>query len=100
MCSRSKSRDNSAGSQVRAELGIPEATKLLVFMYGGQPPGDWELQADSLPPGWLCIVCSGGKLPGGKPLPYNFMLADKDAYTPDLVQSLPSGIDRLSVTCT
>lgn len=73
--------------QVRAELEISEGTKILVFMYGGQPPGDWQLRADSLPKGWTCIVCSNGLLPGGKQLPHNFLLAAKDAYTPDLVRS-------------
>lgn len=73
---------------MRAELGIPEGVKMLVFMYGGQPPGDWELRADSLPEGWVCVVCSNGQPPGNKQLPHNFLLAHADAYTPDLVTSL------------
>jgi hypothetical protein len=55
-------------------------------MYGGHTPGKWHLSMDSLPPGWQCVVCSNGKLPDGKPLPANFILADKDAFTPDLVR--------------
>ena len=70
---------------MRRELGLSEAEKLVVLMFGGWPAGDWQLRADSLPADWRCIVCSGGKLPGGKPLPSNFILADKECYTPDLV---------------
>jgi len=73
-------------AQVRAELSIDEVTKVCVFMYGGHTAGKWQLHADSLPPGWVCIVCSNGKLPDGKPLPPNFILADRDAFTPDLVR--------------
>ncbi len=60
---------------------------MVVFMYSGHTPGKWQLHADSLPPGWTCIVCSNGKPPDGQPLPPNFILADKEAFTPDLVRS-------------
>ena len=66
-------------------MGISEGVRLVVFMYGGHTAGAWQLHADSLPAGWQCIVCSNGKLPEGKQLPPSFVLADKDAYTPDLV---------------
>ena len=89
-----------AGVQVRAEMGIKEGIKLVVLMYGGHTPGSWRLHADSLPPNWRCIVCSGGQLPEGMQLPSNFVLADKDAYTPDLVGYIdfephPSGANLL-----
>jgi galactokinase len=73
--------------QVRQDLGIPLQSFVVIFIYGGQPPGgDWRLEEDCLPEGWICIVCSAGKPPGNKPLPSrNFILADEDAYTPDLI---------------
>jgi hypothetical protein len=71
--------------QVRAELGVGPDTRCVVFNYGGQPPGEWKLEASCLPPGWVCVVCSGGKSPTSKPLPSNFILAAGDTYTPDLV---------------
>ena len=73
--------------QVRQDLGIPLQSLVVIFIYGGQPPGaDWILEEDCLPEGWICIVCSAGKPPGDKPLPSrNFILADEDAYTPDLI---------------
>lgn len=71
--------------QVRVELGIAEGIRMAVFIYGGQPPGEWNLQRECLPEGWVCVVCSGGKPPAGKTLPDNFMLAAADAYCPDLV---------------
>jgi hypothetical protein len=67
---------------------------MVVFMYGGQPPGDWDLRSDFLPPGWTCVVCSAGKPPCGKPLPPNFLLAKADAYTPDLVWRMDGRMDR------
>ena len=54
--------------------------------------------AQALPAGWRCIACSGGQPLGTGPLPDNFLLADADAYTPDLVCSMASQvwlIDRL-----
>lgn len=62
---------------------------MVVFIYGGQPPGDWHLREECLPKGWVCVVCAAGSPPGGHPLPSNFLLAPADAYTPDLVK--PSG---------
>lgn len=41
--------------------------------------------AQALPRGWRCLACSGGQPLGSGPLPDNFVLADVDAYTPDLV---------------
>ena len=72
-------------AQVRTELGISDEAKLVVFMYGGHTPGAWQLHDKSLPTGWQCLVCSNGKVPEGMQLPQNFILAEKDAYTPDLV---------------
>ena len=71
--------------QVFQEYGLPEAQRMVVFIYGGQPPGEWCLREESLPAGWTCIVCAAGSPPGGRALPQNFILAPADAYTPDLV---------------
>ena len=73
--------------QVRQELQLPDpATKLALFMFGAQPPGNWCLTEEMLPPGWVCVICSGGKPLTAQPLPPNFQLAAGDAYTPDLVR--------------
>ena len=80
--------------QVFQEYGLPESQRMAVFIYGGQPPGEWRLREECLPKGWTCIVCAAGSPPGGDPLPTNFILAPADAYTPDLVG--PSA--RLSVS--
>ena len=71
-------------TQVFQENGLPEAQQMGVFIYGGQPPGEWCLRKESLPAGWPCIVCAAGSPPGGRALPQNFILAPADAYTPDL----------------
>lgn len=73
--------------QVRQELQLPDpATKLALFMFGAQPPGNWCLTRETLPPGWVCVICSGGRPLTAQPLPPNFQLAAGDAYTPDLVR--------------
>ena len=72
--------------QVYIELGLPPETKLCVFIYGGQPPGEWELRESNLPEGWVCMVCSGGKpILSDKQLPSNFRLAKPDDFVPDMV---------------
>ncbi|BDA43718.1 probable galactokinase at C-terminar half [Coccomyxa sp. Obi] len=71
--------------QVYADLGLSLDQHMVVFIYGGQPPGDWHLREECLPPGWVCVVCAAGSPPGGHPLPSNFLLAPTDAYTPDLI---------------
>lgn len=72
--------------QVYIELGLPQDTKLCVFIYGGQPPGEWELRESNLPEGWVCVVCSGGKpILSDKQLPVNFRLAKPDDFIPDMV---------------
>lgn len=72
------------------ELGLSEDTHLCVFIYGGQPPGQWELKEDALPDGWVCVVCSGGKpILSDKQLPSNFRLAQPDDFIPDLVRAQP-----------
>lgn len=73
-------------SQVRKELGLSEEMNIVVFIFGGQPAGDWRMHASWLPEGWRCVVCSQGVAPGGFELPENFILAPKEAYTPDLVR--------------
>lgn len=77
---------HTAALQVYMELGLPQETKLCVFIYGGQPPGEWELRESNLPEGWVCVVCSGGKpILSGKQLPSNFCLAKPDDFVPDMV---------------
>ena len=71
--------------QVFEDLGLSLEQRMVVFIYGGQPPGDWHLRKENLPSGWVCVVCAAGSPPGGRPLPGNFLLAPPDAYTPDLV---------------
>ena len=75
--------------QVFEDLGLSPEQRMVVFIYGGQPPGDWRLREENLPGGWVCVVCAAGSPPGGRPLPGNFLLAPADAYTPDLV-SIPA----------
>lgn len=78
---------NTHALQVFIDLGLPEDMHLCLFIYGGQPPGQWELKEDALPEGWLCIVCSGGKpILSDKQLPNNFRLASPDDFIPDLVR--------------
>ena len=72
---------------MRQELQLPHpATRLALFMFGAQPPGNWCLTEETLPPGWVCVICSGGRPLTAQPLPPNFQLAAGDAYTPDLVR--------------
>jgi L-arabinokinase len=74
--------------EVRSSMGLPLDAKIACFIYGGQPPGaDWKLKESCLPAGWLCLVCSAGKPPGGDPLPPNFILVPGDSYTPDLIEA-------------
>ncbi len=74
--------------EVREALNLPQDAKIACFIYGGQPAGaDWKLKESCLPPGWLCLVCSAGKPPGGDPLPPNFILVAADSYTPDLIEA-------------
>ncbi len=75
--------------QVYSDLGLSLDQHMVVFIYGGQPPGDWHLREECLPRGWVCVVCAAGSPPGGHPLPSNFLLAPTDAYTPDLVRIKP-----------
>ncbi|WOG85756.1 hypothetical protein DCAR_0104949 [Daucus carota subsp. sativus] len=67
--------------EVRKELGIAEDVKLVILNFGGQPAG-WKLKEESLPSGWLCLVC--GSLED-QVLPPNFIKLAKDVYTPDLI---------------
>lgn len=68
-------------SEVRKELGIAEAVKVVIFNFGGQPAG-WKLREEWLPAGWLCLVCGASD---NQILPPNFIRLPKDAYTPDLI---------------
>lgn len=78
---------NCTRPQVYIELRLQEDTHLCVFIYGGQPPGEWELREENLPEGWICVVCSGGKpIVSDNKLPSNFRLAKPDDFIPDLVR--------------
>ena len=77
-------------TEVRQDMNLPSNAKIACFIYGGQPPGeDWALRAQCLPPGWLCLVCSGGRAPtnAATPLPSSFILVPQDAYTPDIIEA-------------
>ncbi|XAR63769.1 L-arabinokinase [Bertholletia excelsa] len=67
--------------EVRKELGLDEDQKVLIFNFGGQPAG-WKLKEDSLPDGWICLVCGASD---SHELPPNFRKLPKDVYTPDLI---------------
>ncbi|KAL8106975.1 L-arabinokinase-like [Apium graveolens] len=67
--------------EVRKELGIAEDVKLVILNFGGQPAG-WKLKEESLPSGWLCLVCGASE---NQVLPPNFIKLAKDVYTPDLI---------------
>jgi L-arabinokinase len=73
-------------AQVRAELGLGEEVRLLVFMFGGQSGGaHWKLGASNLPPGWKCVICHTSAPKEPATIPNNFVIAPPDAYLPDLV---------------
>ncbi|KAG2648476.1 hypothetical protein PVAP13_1NG027200 [Panicum virgatum] len=74
-------RLHKSRSEVRKELGIADAIKVVIFNFGGQPAG-WELKREWLPDGWLCLVCGASDT---QELPPNFIKLAKDAYTPDLM---------------
>ncbi|KAK1367624.1 L-arabinokinase [Heracleum sosnowskyi] len=67
--------------EVRKELGIAEDVKLVILNFGGQPAG-WKLKEESLPSGWLCLVCGASE---NQVLPPNFIKLAKEVYTPDLI---------------
>lgn len=78
------------------DLPLTPGHRLLIFIYGGQPPGEWTLDHHCLPKNWKCIVCSGGIPPGGKQsLPDNFILAAEDVYTPDLIAASDAVIGKI-----
>ncbi|KAK3244889.1 hypothetical protein CYMTET_45520, partial [Cymbomonas tetramitiformis] len=68
--------------QVRAALGIPQDTPVVLYQFGGQEAA-WKIDSSSLPEGWICLVASTKS--STDPLPPNFIRAPVDAYTPDLV---------------
>lgn len=81
----------------------PGAQKMVVFIYGGQPPGaDWKLQESCLPEDWVCVVCAGGgefqrfsKRHGSR-----FILAPPDAYTPDLIAAADCVLGKIGYGTT
>lgn len=54
--------------QVRQGLAISEGSRVCVFMFGAHAL-TLEPQEDWLPPGWVCVVCSGGKPLSAHPPP-------------------------------
>ena len=44
--------------EVRAQYGIAPDAKVVIFNFGGQKTG-WALKEEFLPPGWVCILCTG-----------------------------------------
>lgn len=74
-------RSHKSRAEVRSELGIGEDVKLVLFNFGGQQAG-WTLKQESLPEGWLCLVCAASD---NQELPPNFIKLAKDVYTPDLI---------------
>ncbi|KAL0052130.1 hypothetical protein WJX82_008344 [Trebouxia sp. C0006] len=88
-------------AQVYIELGLQEDTHLCVFIYGGQPPGEWELREENLPEGWICVVCSGGKpIVSDTKLPSNFRLAKPDDFIPDLVNAANCALGKIGYGTT
>ncbi|KAL3147999.1 hypothetical protein ABBQ38_014294 [Trebouxia sp. C0009 RCD-2024] len=88
-------------AQVYTELGLPQDTRLCVFIYGGQPPGQWELKESNLPEGWVCLVCSGGKpILSDKQLPSNFRLAKPDDFIPDMVYAADCVLGKIGYGTT
>jgi len=75
-------------NEVRAELGLGEEVRLLVFMFGGQSGGaHWKLGASNLPPGWKCVICHTSAPKEPATIPNNFVIAPPDAYLPDLINA-------------
>lgn len=67
--------------EVRKELGVSDDTKLVIFNFGGQQ-ASWTLKEESLPPGWICLVCAASPK---QVFPPNFKRLAADVYTPDLI---------------
>ncbi|GLJ10428.1 hypothetical protein SUGI_0128050 [Cryptomeria japonica] len=74
-------RTHRSRQEVRKELGIGDDIKLVIFNFGGQEAG-WNLKEESLPPGWICLVCAASPK---QEFPPNFRRLAKDTYTPDLI---------------
>eukprot|EP00937_MAST-01D_sp_MAST-1D-sp2_P000043 g43.t1 len=79
-------------AEVRAELGLAEGERLLLFNFGGQA-AEWELREDFLPAGWRCMICTA--LAIQTELPARFMRAERDAYIPDLMLAADAIIGKL-----
>eukprot|EP00854_Cymbomonas_tetramitiformis_P009687 gene9687-11483_t len=58
--------------QVRAALGIPQDTPVVLYQFGGQEAA-WKIDSSSLPEGWICLVASTKS--STDPLPPNFIRA-------------------------
>lgn len=69
---------------VRTALNIPPEARVVILMHGGHNVV-MSVREDFIPPGWVCVICNGGRPLSPEPLPPNFRLAPADAFTPDLV---------------
>jgi hypothetical protein len=69
---------------VRTALNIPPEARVVILMHGGHNVV-MTVREDFIPPGWVCVICNGGRPLSPEPLPPNFRLAPADAFTPDLV---------------
>uniref|UniRef100_A0A0C9S778 TSA: Wollemia nobilis Ref_Wollemi_Transcript_13892_3889 transcribed RNA sequence n=1 Tax=Wollemia nobilis TaxID=56998 RepID=A0A0C9S778_9CONI len=74
-------KTHKSRQEVRKEIGISDDAKLVIFNFGGQPAG-WTLKEESLPPGWICLVCAASP---NQEFPPNFRRLPADVYTPDLI---------------
>ncbi|ORX77098.1 hypothetical protein K493DRAFT_321450 [Basidiobolus meristosporus CBS 931.73] len=88
--------------EVLRGLGIPDnlihTKKVLLVSFGGQHMGKEALK-DSLPDGWIGVVC-GLKLPPNS-LPANFYDAGMGAFVPDLTNAADAVLGKLGYgTCS
>ncbi|KAF7731008.1 hypothetical protein EC973_001054 [Apophysomyces ossiformis] len=71
--------------------------KILLLSFGGQALGKSGF-GESLPPGWICIVCAA---PDSISMPHGFYRAPKNAYVPDLTNAADVVLGKLGYgTCS
>ncbi|KAG0173761.1 hypothetical protein DFQ28_011248 [Apophysomyces sp. BC1034] len=76
---------------------IYSSHKILLLSFGGQALGK-DGFGESLPPGWICIVCAA---PDYISMPPGFYRAPKDAYVPDLTNAADVVLGKLGYgTCS
>ena len=93
-------RARRARADVRAELGIREGERLLLFNFGGQD-ASWQLLEEFLPPGWKCVVCTMLPLNGESQLPPRFFRpSSEDAYIPDILNACDAMLGKIGYGTT